>query len=126
HGQRSVPSDEGFDTIVYVTLPPGNYVLSAAVEGSSTNFGNQADGGCVFSSSGAATFRPGVISVWGRSSLFFWITNSNQYATGSRAGTVTLSDTRDIGVDCQSLEHDVTFDITLTADSVDAVHEQYH
>jgi len=122
-GRRSTPSDEGFDTIAYVTLPAGEYVLNAVVGGEATNAGNDAAGSCVFSSSGPATFGPAA----GGSALFLEVDSfPGQFPNGAKAGTVGLSATTDVGLDCQSFDHDMTFDVTLTATTIGAIRDQVH
>jgi hypothetical protein len=67
------------------------------------------------------TFSPAV-----QNRPFFTVSSEDQQHQASLVGAVTLTSTTDIGIDCNAYEHDMTFEVTLTATSVGAVHDQVH
>jgi hypothetical protein len=123
-GDRSVPAGNT-DTVVYVTLPAGHYLLSAAVLTYPTDSFNNLNSECVLSQSETASFAPVEPTTWAHGSGVEINGNASE-ATTPLAGTVTVNEQDDVGVDCHSFEHDMTFDVTLTATSVGAIHEQVH
>jgi Collagen triple helix repeat (20 copies) len=115
---RSVPAGQS-DAIVSLILPPGHYILTAAIRASMNDVSNDGAGICLFGASGRATFYPGGR---GDGNQFHADLSGNEEAIPLTAGVTVVSGS--IFVDCAAAIHDVSFAGTMTAIPVSAIVEQ--
>jgi Collagen triple helix repeat (20 copies) len=116
----SVPASQS-DAIVSLTLPPGHYILTAAIGARMNDSSNDGYGLCDFATSGTATFYPGGNR---DSNLVRADLSGNEEDIPLTAGVTVTSGT--IFVGCGAGFHDVSFAGMMTAVPVSAVVEQDH